>query len=120
MPKRSADATSLDRVFYALADPTRRAVVERLSQGPQSVSALAEPFDMALPSFMQHLRVLEEHGLLTSHKRGRVRVCEIAPQSLSQAEGWLQQQRTLWTRRLEQLDMLLADLKNGHTQGEQK
>lgn len=115
MTKRLSAATSLDRVFYALADPTRRAVVARLSQGPQSVSALAEPFDMALPSFVQHIRVLEAYGLLTSHKRGRVRMCEIAPGSLSEAEGWLQQQRTLWTRRLDQLDTLLAGLKNDQT-----
>ena len=102
---------TLDRVFHALADPTRRAVVERLSRGPASVSELAKPFDMALPSLMQHLKVLEDSGLATSQKEGRVRTFHIAPQTLSGVEDWLATQRSLWERRLDQLDAYLAHMK---------
>mgnify|MGYP001175090765 CR=1 FL=1 len=110
MPNQLSFATPLDRVFFALADPTRRAVVQRLSCGPLSVGELAKPFDMALPSFVQHLKVLEHSGLLRSRKTGRVRVCEIAPQPLADAENWLNQQRALWTQRLDQLDSYLLQL----------
>ncbi len=102
---------ALDDVFHALADPTRRAVVERLSRGPAAVSDLAQPFDMAMPSFLQHLRVLEKAGLVRSRKTGRVRTCTLAPRSLKRAEGWMVAQRTLWDRRLDQLDDLLTRLK---------
>lgn len=95
---------ALNNVFHALADPTRRAVIQRLGQGPASVKDLAEPFDMALSSFMQHLRVLEEGGLIKSKKKGRVRTCEIRPKQLSKAEGWFEDQRALWEGRLDRLD----------------
>jgi DNA-binding transcriptional ArsR family regulator len=95
---------SLDRVFRALADPTRRAVLERLGEGPASVSELAEPFGMALPSFAQHLKVLEDCGLVRSSKAGRVRTCEIAPRPLARAEHWMAGQLALWQRRLDQFD----------------
>lgn len=108
MPHQSA---RLDRVFRALADPTRRAVVERLGAGPATVSELARPFGMALPSFAQHLAVLEESGLVRSRKRGRVRTCQLAPRPLADAERWLDAQRALWERRLDQLDRLLLDQK---------
>lgn len=98
----------LDSVFRALADPTRRRVVERLSRRPASVSELAEPFDMALPSFVQHLRVLEECGLVRSRKTGRVRTYRLTAQRLKLAEDWLAKRRDLWERRLDQLDEYLA------------
>lgn len=101
----------VDAVFQALADPTRRKVLERLSSGPASVSELAEPFDMALPSFLQHLKVLEKSGLIQSTKMGRVRTCRLVSQRLKLAEDWLAKQRTLWERRLDQLDSYLIYLK---------
>ena len=104
-------AQQLDRVFQALADPTRRAVLSRLGHGPAPVSELAEPFDMALPSFMQHLRVLEDSGLVRSRKKGRVRTCRLAPQPLRRAEGWIAEQRALWERRLDQLDGYLQRMQ---------
>jgi len=101
----------LDRVFHGLADPTRRAVLERLSSGPAAVSDLAEPFSMSLPSFLQHLDVLESCRLVKSRKAGRVRTYQLTPQPLKVAEGWLEKQRAIWNRRLDQLDTYLADLK---------
>lgn len=100
----------LNEIFYALADPTRRAVLERLGRGSATVTELAEPFDMALPSFVQHLRVLEESGLIRSRKTGRVRTCKIVPQQMKKAEGWLTKQRGLWERRLNQLDDYVKEL----------
>jgi len=101
----------LNGVFHGLADPTRRAILERLSSGPAAVSELARPFKMALPSFLQHLDVLEECGLVRSRKSGRVRTYQITPRPLRVAEGWLENQRTRWSRRLDQLDAYLMDLK---------
>ena len=103
----------LDSVFQALAHPTRRAVVERLGRGPAAVSRLAEPFDMALPSFLQHLQVLEGSGLVDSRKDGRVRTYRLTPEPLRVAEGWLGEQRILWEKRLDQLDDYLIRLKHG-------
>jgi DNA-binding transcriptional ArsR family regulator len=108
MPNQS---TELSGVFRALADPTRRAVLERLSRGPAAVSELAQPFEMALPSFAQHLGVLESAGLVRSHKRGRVRTYQLAPRPLRAAESWMAGQRALWERRLDQLDRYLHELK---------
>jgi DNA-binding transcriptional ArsR family regulator len=108
MPNQSTD---LGRVFQALADPTRRAVLERLAGGPAAMSELAQPFRMALPSFSQHLDVLEDCGLVRSSKEGRVRTYRIEPRAMKAAEGWLAKQRVLWTRRLDQLDDYLEDLK---------
>jgi len=101
----------LNLVFQALADPTRRAVVERLSRGPSATSELAQPFKMALPSFLQHLDVLQKCGLVRSQKSGRVRTYELAPNTLKAAEDWMATQRTLWERRLDQLESFLEDLK---------
>ena len=100
----------LNDTFHALADPTRRAVLATLSLGPASVSDLAQPFAMALPTFLQHLKVLEECGLVRSKKVGRVRTCHLKPKPLEDAEGWIGAQRTLWTRRLDQLDDYLRQL----------
>lgn len=106
VPKHS-EPVSL--VFHALADPTRREVLQRLGRGPASTSVLAEPFAMALPSFSQHLSVLEGAGLVTSHKQGRTRTYRLAPDGLEAAEGWLAGQRRTWERRLDQLDEFLID-----------
>ena len=107
----NSDARPVDDVFRALSDPTRRHVLERLSRRPASVSELAEPFEMALPSFLQHLRILEDSGLVRSHKKGRIRTYELSPKRLKLAEDWLSRQRSLWERRLDQLDAYLLTLK---------
>ncbi len=104
-------SVQLDGVFHALADPTRRAVLERLGRGPATTSELARPFDMALPSFLQHLVVLERSGLVRSSKRGRVRTYQVAPESLNAVAGWLADQRQLWNRRLDQLDRVLLEAR---------
>ena len=101
MPNQNA---ALDHVFRALSDPTRRAVLEQLSRGPTTVTKLAEPFKMALPSFVQHLQVLEHSGLIRSTKKGRLRTCELAPKSLNNAEHWMASQRAIWQKRLDQFD----------------
>jgi DNA-binding transcriptional ArsR family regulator len=101
----------LDGVFRALGDSTRRAVLSRLSVGAASVSELARPFDIALPSFTQHLDVLERCGLVRSRKVGRVRTYRLAPQPLKAAQSWMAQQRALWERRLDRLDDYLLELK---------
>jgi DNA-binding transcriptional ArsR family regulator len=93
----------LSDVFCALADPTRRAIVGMLGRGPASVSALAAPFDMALPSFMKHLSVLERSGVIRSHKAGRVRTCKLRPRTLSQAERWMAEQRAMWEARSDRM-----------------
>ncbi len=111
MQSASAGQQAVDQVFRALADPTRRHVLERLSRSPASVSELAEPFEMALPSFLQHLRILEESGLVRSSKTGRVRTYKLSPKRLKAAEDWLSRQRSLWERRLDQLDAYLLELK---------
>jgi DNA-binding transcriptional ArsR family regulator len=118
MPNQGA--VGLDRVFQALADPTRRAVLQRLSSGTAPVSELAEPFDMALPSFLQHLKVLEGCGLVRSSKAGRVRTYQLSPQPLRAAESWIAEQRALWERRLDQLDRYLEDLKPTTPQAQEK
>ena len=104
----------LDHLFSALSDATRRAVLSRLCQGPAPVSELAQAFDMALPSFTQHLRVLEESGLVHSEKKGRVRTYQLAPQALKEAELWLAQQRSEWETRFNQLDTYLKKIKENH------
>ena len=98
-------------MFQALADPTRRSVVERLARGPASVTELARPFAMALPSFLQHLAVLERSGLVRSRKQGRVRTYMLESGALSEAVDWLAQQRSEWEQRLDQLDRFLIENK---------
>jgi DNA-binding transcriptional ArsR family regulator len=104
--------TPLDRAFQALADPTRRAMVERLSRGPASVSELARPLVMSLPAVMQHLAVLETSGLVLSEKAGRVRTCRINSAGLSEAEQWIAGRRMEWERRLDRLGDYLESLKS--------
>ena len=101
----------IDSVFRALSDPTRRHVLERLVKSPASVSELAAPFAMALPSFVQHLGVLESCGLVRSRKVGRIRTYQLVPRRMRVAEDWMMKQRALWERRLDQLDTYLIELK---------
>lgn len=100
---------TLDRAFAALADPTRRALVERLAMAPASVSDLAAPLPMSLAAVMQHLKVLEDARLVTSTKQGRVRTCRVDPQMLSRVERWVADRRVLWERRLDQLGKFLEE-----------
>ena len=98
----------LDLMFQALADPSRRVMVERLTRGPASVSELAKPFAMSLPAVVQHLQVLEASGLVRTEKVGRVRTCHIEPKALRSAEQWIAERRTAWERRLDRLGEILA------------
>ena len=99
----------LDLVFHALADPTRRAMVERLSRGPATVSVLARPLAMSLPAVMQHLKVLETSGLVRSDKIGRVRTCRVGTEALTTVERWVAARRSGWERRLDRLGVYLAE-----------
>jgi DNA-binding transcriptional ArsR family regulator len=101
----------LDLAFQALADPTRRGMIARLSRGPASVSELAEPFDMSLPAIVQHLQVLESSGLVTSEKVGRVRTCRIEPKAMMSIEDWMASQRASWEARLDRLGEYLKELQ---------
>ncbi|MGY8711042.1 metalloregulator ArsR/SmtB family transcription factor [Bradyrhizobium sp. 18BD] len=103
--------SQLDQIFAALADPTRRAIVMRLCAGEASVGELAEPFEMALPSFMKHIHVLELSGLLQSEKAGRVRTCRLSPEALVGAEDWFQHQRAIWEARLDRFEAYVMKLK---------
>jgi DNA-binding transcriptional ArsR family regulator len=102
----------LNDVFQALADPTRRAVLGQLSKGPASISELAKPFDMALPSFMKHIRLLEESGWILTRKNGRVRTCTVEKKAFAAADAWLSEQRALWEARFDCLDALLEGPEN--------
>ena len=108
MPNQSA---ALDLAFQALADPTRRAMVDRLSRGPASVSELARPPGLSLPSVMQHLALLEGSGLVRTQKAGRIRTCRIEPAALGLADQWIQQRRLEWETRLDRLGDYLESLK---------
>jgi len=110
------NVVALDSVFQALADPTRRAVIQRLGRGPATVGELAQPFDMALPSFMKHVGILERTGLIRSRKRGRVRTCTLEKKNLQAAERWFAEQRAMWASRYQNLDRLLESL-NGEERG---
>ena len=102
----------LDGVFQALADPTRRAVLGQLSRGPASVSELAKPFGMALPSFMKHIHFLEDSGWIQTRKEGRVRTCVIEKKAFAAADAWLSEQRALWEARFDRFDALLEDTRD--------
>lgn len=108
---------AVESTFSALADPTRRAVVQALSNGPATVSQLASPFAMALPSFTQHLGVLERAGLVVSRREGRKRICSLNPQALLKAEDWLASHRRQWEERLDRFEAHLEKAKNkGHVE----
>jgi len=107
--KRLLNQSQLDRLFGALADPTRRSIVERLSRGPATVSEIAKPLDMSLPAVLQHLQLLEASGLVDSEKAGRVRTCRINRAALKSAEQWIAQRRSAWERRLDRLGHYLAE-----------
>lgn len=101
--------THVDRVFHALGDPTRRAIIERLSEGPVTVSGLAQPLEISLAAVVQHLQVLQKSGLVRTTKLGRVRTCRMEPRGLSVVERWIKERRSLWERRLDRLGSLLAE-----------
>lgn len=105
--------TDVDRVFHALGDPTRRALMQRVSEGPITVSRLAEPLAMSLAAIVQHLQVLEESGLVRTEKVGRVRTCRIDPQGLSLAEGWIRDRRARWEEKLDRLEDFLSETSEG-------
>jgi DNA-binding transcriptional ArsR family regulator len=109
MPNNSPN---LDRVFQALADPTRWAIVGRLGRGPASVGELAKAHAMGLPAFLQHVQVLESSGLIRSQKLGRVRTCHIERETLSEAEHWIASQRVIWEARLDRLETYVATVKD--------
>jgi len=105
----------LDQVFHALSHPVRREVIERLTGSAATMTELAAPFDLAMPSFLQHMRVLESAGLVKSHKQGRSRTYELDPPAFFLADNWLDIQRKHWNRRLDQLDSLLTELHSENT-----
>jgi DNA-binding transcriptional ArsR family regulator len=107
----------MDLLFQALGDPSRRAMVERLTRGPASVSELARPFAMSLPAVVQHLRVLESSGLVRSEKLGRVRTCAVVPGALRAAERWISERRTVWEENLDRLGEFLAEGQDQSQQG---
>ncbi len=110
-PVLNHPAQQLNTAFQALADPTRRAMIEQLSQGAHSVSDLAAPLSITLPAVMQHLAILETAGLVVSEKHGRVRICRIEPKAFSQVEAWIQARRTEWQHRLDRLGAYLNQIQ---------
>lgn len=109
MPGQKAFKDRVDRVFHALDDPTRRAIVEKIGEGPISVSQLAEPLHITLAAVVQHLQVLEESGLVYTEKIGRVRTCRIDPRGLSLLEKWIADRKSIWERRFDRLADLLTE-----------
>ena len=105
------DSPQLDRAFQALSDPVRRRMLARLSRGPASVSELAQPFSISLPAVLQHLKALEESGLVRSEKKGRVRTVQLEPNALSAAESWIAERRTEWEAQLDRFEDYLVSLK---------
>ena len=101
---------NLDRIFHSLSNNTRRAVIAQLTSGPASVGELAQCHEMALPSFLKHIRVLEDSGIVSSRKKGRVRECELRPEALTVAQGWLEEERRVWETRFDQLDAFVETL----------
>jgi DNA-binding transcriptional ArsR family regulator len=104
-----SDPPAVDILFHALSDANRRAMIDRLLDGPASVSELARPLSISLPGVVQHLHVLEDSGVVRSRKVGRVRTCEIEPQALGTAERWISERRALWEERLDRLGEFLAE-----------
>jgi DNA-binding transcriptional ArsR family regulator len=111
---------NLDSVFHSLSDGTRRAVIAQLANGPASIGDLAQRHHMALPSFMKHIRVLEASEMVTSRKVGRVRMCQLRPDTLAAAQGWIEKERRVWEARLNQLDSLVEILAAAEITHEQE
>lgn len=111
---------TLDALFQSLADPTRRAVIARLGKGPAAVGELAAPHDMALPSFLKHIRQLEKSGLVTSQKHGRQRVCILHPKAMAAASDWLAEQQRLWEQRFDRMDAVALQVAQDMTTNDQK
>ena len=112
------DSPQLDRAFQALSDPVRRGMLSRLSRGPASVTELAEPFSISLPAVLQHLKTLEDSGLVQSEKKGRVRTVRLEPKTLSTAESWIAERRTEWEAQLDRFENYVRTLKtNGDIHG---
>ncbi|MDS9470102.1 metalloregulator ArsR/SmtB family transcription factor [Paracoccus sp. MBLB3053] len=107
----------LDLLFTSLGDPTRRAILARLARGEASVTDLASAHDMALPSFMKHLRKLEEAGLISTTKEGRIRSCALSPEAFAPVEEWLSEQRAIWNDRLDRLDDYVGNLMRERMHG---
>lgn len=107
------NSQTLDRTFSALSDPTRRAMLERLSLGPATVSELATPARISLPGALKHVRILEEADLVTSEKRGRTRECRLGPAQLEDATAWIERYRSQWERRLDRLEAVIEKRKEG-------
>jgi DNA-binding transcriptional ArsR family regulator len=105
----------LDRTFSAIADPTRRDILERLAAGPASVTELAEPYGISLPGVLKHIRILEGADLIVTEKRGRTRECRLGPADMDEASDWIDHQRALWERRFDRLDTYLAGTTKGAT-----
>jgi len=112
------ESARLDLAFQALADPSRRGMLARLSRGPASVSELARPLSISLPAVLQHLQALEASGLVRSEKKGRVRTCRIEPRALGAAEAWIAEQRALWEGRLDRLEDFLSEMQTREKHGE--
>ncbi|MFZ5689785.1 MAG: ArsR/SmtB family transcription factor [Pseudomonadota bacterium] len=104
-------SVNLDLAFAALSDPTRRAIVSRLCEGPKTISELSEPFELALPSLLKHVQVLEQSGLVSSEKSGRVRTCKIEPGALHAAEAWIHRHIAAWEQRLDRMEAHIARMK---------
>ena len=105
---------NFDATFFALSDPTRRAIISHLCDGPKSVGELSEPFELALPSLLKHVRVLEASGLIRTAKQGRVRTCRIEPRALQEAEDWLHQHLIVWESRLDRMEAHIQRMKRKH------
>jgi DNA-binding transcriptional ArsR family regulator len=114
------DSRQLDRAFQALSDPIRRGMLARLSRGPASVSQLAQPLSISLPAVLQHLKSLEESGLVRSEKKGRVRTVELQPRALSAAEGWIAERRAEWEAQLDRFENYLQTLRTEENDGPRK
>nr|WP_194305721.1 metalloregulator ArsR/SmtB family transcription factor [Dietzia sp. DQ11-38-2] len=110
----------MSRVFQALADPTRRGILERLSAGPATVGELSDPFDISAPAISQHLRVLESSGLIERSTRAQWRVCTLRPEPLDAATEWVERTRGLWQQKFDRLDGVLADIQRGHVDPEHR
>jgi DNA-binding transcriptional ArsR family regulator len=110
---RMVQSQTLDRTFSALSDPTRRDILERLTRGPASISELARPAGISLPGVLKHVRILEEANLVSTEKHGRIRECRLGPERMDDATAWIESQRRQWERKLDRLEALIEQRKEG-------